>query len=100
MPASRVELVLHVEGAEAGVLHQQVLFGEAEPAGVQAGGVAGRPGDEGPAEGVPPFKPLQIPHILAQARVGSHPDVLEASSVAVSAELPAGFCSSQIGLHL
>ena len=43
MPAGRVKLVLHIEGAEAGVLHEQVLLKEAEATDVEAGGVARRP---------------------------------------------------------
>ena len=67
VPAGGVELVLHVEGAEAGLLHQQVLLREAEPAGVRGWAVAGGPGNEGPGDLVPPFPPLEVPHILAQA---------------------------------
>ena len=100
MPAGGKELVLHVEGAEAGLLHEQVLLGQAEAADVQAGAVGGGPGNEGPAELVPPFKPLQIPHVLAQARVSPLPDVLEAGSVVVSAGLPVGFRPPKVGLHL
>ena len=55
MPAGGVELVLHVESAEAGLLHQQMLLGEAEPAGVHRGAVAGGPGDQGPGNLEAPF---------------------------------------------
>ena len=41
MPASRKELVLDVEGAEVGLLHQEVLLGQAQAADVLAGGVGG-----------------------------------------------------------
>ena len=55
MPAGGVELVLHVEGAELRVLHEEVLLSQAEPAGVGAVGVGGRPGDQGPVDLEPPF---------------------------------------------
>ena len=39
MSAGGVELVLHVEGAEAGLLHEQVLLSQAEAADVETGAV-------------------------------------------------------------
>ena len=50
MSASGEELVLHIEGAEAGLLHQQVLLGETQAADVQAGAVGGGLGDERPVD--------------------------------------------------
>ena len=84
MSAGGVELVLHVEGAEARLLHQQMLLGETEPAVVHGGAVAGRPGDEGPVDLVPPFLALVIPHILTEARSLPLLDVVEAGSVVVA----------------
>ena len=46
MPAGRVKLVLDVEGAEVGLLHEQVLLSQAQAADVQAGGVGGGPCDQ------------------------------------------------------
>ena len=65
MPAGRKELVLHVEGAEGRVLHQQMLLEETQAAGVLAWGVRGGPGDEAPGQLVFPLEGLQVPHILA-----------------------------------
>ena len=45
MSAGRVKLVLHIEGAEVGLLHEQVLFCETQAADVQAGAVGGGLGD-------------------------------------------------------
>ena len=81
MPAGGVKLVLHVEGAELRVLHQEMLLRQAEPAGVGAGGVRGRPGDQRPGDLVAPFQRLQIPHVLAQARAVPLTTVLEAGDV-------------------
>ena len=100
MPAGCVKLVLHVEGAQGGVLHDQVLFKEAEAADVEAGGVARRPGYQRPADLEPPFLALQIPHVLAEAGVSSLLLVLEAGRVVVSSGLPIGFGPAQVGLHL
>jgi len=66
VPAGGVELVLHVERPKAGLLHQQMLLGEAEPAGVHRGAVAGGPGDQGPGNLEVPFFALEIPHILTE----------------------------------
>ena len=52
------ELVLDIEGAQGGLLHEHVLLEQTEAADVEAGAVGGGPGDEGPAELVPPFKAL------------------------------------------
>ena len=40
MPAGRVKLVLHIEGAKAGLSQEQVLLEDAKAADVEAGGVA------------------------------------------------------------
>ena len=66
MPAGGVELVLDVEAAEARVLHEEMFLSEAESADVEAGGVARRPGNQGPSDLEAPFLTLQIPHILAE----------------------------------
>ena len=55
MAAGSIELVLHIESAEAGLLHEEMFLCEAEAADVQAGAVGGRPGDQGPAYLEPPF---------------------------------------------
>ena len=99
MPAGGVKLVLHVEGAEAGLLHQQVLLREAEPAGVRGWAVAGGPGNEGPGDFVPPFLPLEVPHILAQARMLSLLEMVKAGSVVVAPALPGRFGPAKVGLH-
>ena len=39
MSASCIKLVLDVEGAEAGLLHEQVLLSQAEAADVETGAV-------------------------------------------------------------
>ena len=100
MPAGRVKLVLDVERAQVGLLHEQVLLSEAQAADVQGGAVGGGLGDERPVDLVAPFQPLQIPHVLAQARVGSLPDVLEARSVVVPTRFPGWFGPAHVGLHL
>ena len=65
MTASTVKFILHIEGAELRTLHKQVLLREAKSADVEAGGIGGGPGDQGPADLEAPFLALQIPHILA-----------------------------------
>ena len=101
MPAGRVKLVLDVERAQVGLLHEQVHEQEqAGAADVQGGAVGGGLGDERPVDLVAPFQPLQIPHVLAQARVGSLPDVLEARSVVVPTRFPGWFGPAHVGLHL
>ena len=55
MSAGGVEFVLHVEGAELRVLHEEMFLSQAEPAGVGAVGVGGRPGDQGPVDHEAPF---------------------------------------------
>ena len=100
VPAGGIELVLHVECAEARLLHQQVLLCEAEPAGVRGWALAGGPGNEGPGDLVPPFFALEVSHILAQAGVLSLLDVVEAGSVVIAPGLPWGFGSAEVGLHL
>ena len=65
MPASRVKLVLDVERAQVGLLHEQVFLGEAQAADVQTGAVGGGLGDERPVDLITPFQSLQVPHILA-----------------------------------
>ena len=55
MTASTVEFILDIEGAELRTLHQQVLLREAKPADVEAGGIGGGPGDQGPADLEAPF---------------------------------------------
>ena len=98
MPAGRVELIFDIEGPEARLLHEQVLFCETQAADVQAGAVGGGLGDERPADVVAPFQALQIPHVLAQPRVGPLSDVLEARSVVVPTGFPGWFGPAHVGL--
>ena len=60
MPVGGVKLVLHIEGAELRVLHEEMFLSQAEPAGVGAVGVGGRPGDQGPVDLEPPFYIINI----------------------------------------
>ena len=60
MSAGGEEFVLHVEGAELRVLHEEMFLSQAEPAGVGAGGVRRRPGDQGPVDLEPPFYIINI----------------------------------------
>ena len=99
MPAGCVKLVLHIQGAQVRVHHQQVLLLQAEAAGVRGGAEAGRPLDEGPADLVPPPLLLEVPDVLAEARVLPLGDVVEAGSVVVAPGLPGWFCPAQVGLH-
>ena len=46
MAAGCVKLVFHVEGAEVGLLHEQMLLSQAQAADVQARGVGGGPCDQ------------------------------------------------------
>ena len=98
MSAGGVELVLDVQGAEAGLLHEHVLLEQTEAADVKAGAVRGGPGNQGPLDLEPPFHPLQIPHILPEAGVGLLLDVL--GRLVVSAGLTVGLGSPQVCLHL
>ena len=100
MSAGGVEFVLYVEGAELRVLHEEMFLREAESADVEAGGVARRPGNQGPGDLEAPFLTLQIPHILAQAGVSPLLLVVETCCVVVSSGFPIGFGPAQVGLHL
>ena len=78
-----------------------MLLGEAEPAGVHGGAVAGRPGNQGPGDLVAPFLALEVPHILTESGSLSLLNVVEAGSVVVAPGLPGRFGSAQVGLdHL
>ena len=94
VPAGRVELILHVQGAQAGSLHDQMLLCKTEPTDVHRGAVAGRPADDRPGHLVPPPLPLEVPHILAEARMVPLTHMGEAGVVVVLTRLPRRLCSA------
>ena len=60
---------------------------QAEAAGVRGGAEARGPLDKGPADLVPPPLLLEVPDVLAEARVLPLGDVVEAGSVVVASRL-------------
>ena len=77
-----------------------MLLLQAKAAGVRGGDVAGGPLDEGPGDLVPPPLLLEVPDVLAEARVLPLGDVVEAGSVVIAPGLPSWFRPAQVGLHL
>ena len=100
VPASRVELVVLVDGGELRLVYDRVLLDEAEPTGVGGGVEGGQDGKLPPAEAVVSPLVLQAPDVPSQAGVDPFARVAEGMGVVPISDLPRGGRYAGVGIQI